>query len=137
MANVQKCAQGTEGAGDSLVAIINKALGYPKRGSHIGGGVHVTMPASWDGSGATPPGWTKQATANWVAAALDAAVPISDALATELQLPANLALLSAGEQTTLLAAISARANVDLETGIYIPKANAAAVGAAVAGEKKP
>lgn len=44
-------AANTEGTQDKL-------LGYPVAGVHVGGGRHVDMPASWDGSGAVPPGWT-------------------------------------------------------------------------------
>jgi hypothetical protein len=136
MANIQKCATGTEITNDALVAIVNKALGYPKVGMHLGGGKHADMPASWDGQGKAPPGWTKSATANWVASALSAAVPIPDTLATELQKPASLSLLSAAEQTTLLAAIAARSNVDTETGNFVPKASAA-VQAAQKEDNRP
>jgi hypothetical protein len=36
----------------------DKLLGYPLAGVHVGGGRHVDMPATWDGTGAVPPGWT-------------------------------------------------------------------------------
>ena len=36
----------------------DKLLGYPLAGVHVGGGRHVDMPASWDGNGAVPIGWT-------------------------------------------------------------------------------
>lgn len=129
MANFQKCVSGIESANDALGSIINKALGYPKIGTHVGGGVHVPMPLTWDGQGNCPPGWTKQRQANWVASALDSQLPVSDALSAELQLPSNQAKLSAGEIVTLSSALSARAIVDLEAGNYIPKANAAVVAA--------
>lgn len=38
---------------------IDRLLGLPAAGIHIGGGRHVPMPASWDGSGLTPFGWTR------------------------------------------------------------------------------
>jgi hypothetical protein len=44
---------------DRLVALVNKALS--SRGVHVGGGRHVEMPDEWDGTGATPPGWTEAA----------------------------------------------------------------------------
>jgi hypothetical protein len=44
-------AVGTEVAQDKL-------LGYPQAGVHVGGGRHVAMPATWDGNGAVPIGWT-------------------------------------------------------------------------------
>lgn len=37
-----------------------KLLGNPKPPVHIGGGRHVEAPETWDGTGATPPGWTKE-----------------------------------------------------------------------------
>lgn len=124
MASVQKCALGLESVNDALSSIVNKALGYPRKGAHVGGGIHVPMPESWDGQGVCPPGWTKQASSNWVASALDSALPLPDVLANELQLPSNLSRISALEQATLLAALAARTNVDLEAG-YVPKASAA------------
>jgi len=135
--HIQKCVAGTDSAGDALVAIINKALGYPKKSAHVGGGIHVNQPATWDGTGATPPGWTKNATPNYVNTALDAVVPISDAMATALQQAGPRALLSAGELTTLDAAILARADKDLASATYIPKASAVSAGAAVAVEDQP
>lgn len=36
----------------------DKLLGYPRAGTHVGRGRHVTMPGSWDGQGEAPPGWT-------------------------------------------------------------------------------
>ncbi|HET7088704.1 MAG TPA: hypothetical protein VFL17_08655, partial [Anaerolineae bacterium] len=85
MANVLKCVLATEASNDSLLVIMNKALMYPKIGTHVGGGLHVVMPPAYDGLGACPPGWTKQAADNWVNTAIDAALPMSDELATELQ----------------------------------------------------
>lgn len=129
MANIQKCAQGVEATNDALSAIVSKALAYPKPGAHVGGGIHVNMPATWDGQGATPIGWTKQPVANWVASPVDSAVPISDALAAQLQAGPAQALLSGAEQATLAAALLARTSIDLEAGNYLQKASAAATQA--------
>jgi hypothetical protein len=131
----QRCATGTEVINDALLVILNKALALPRKGTQVGGGKHVLMPATWNGVGPTPLGWTKSASINWVASALTSAVAIPDTLATELQKPASLALLSAAEQTTLLAAIAARVNVDTETGGYLPKAHSAANQAAEVAPK--
>ena len=122
MANTQKCVAGTEAANDAVLVIINKALAYSIIGTHQGGGRHVAMPTVWDTYGDTPPGWTKQRVANYVLNSSTSQLPISDALATELALPANQARLSAGEITTLNAAIAARANFDTNTAGYAPKA---------------
>ena len=129
MANNQKCAQGTEAANDAINAIINKALVYPKIGTHIGSGVHVNMPPTWDGQGATPPGWSKQAVANYVASPTDAALPIPDTLAALLQAPPAQANLTGAEKGQLTAAINGRVTVDLDVGGYVPKASAASLAA--------
>lgn len=121
MANSQKCATGTEANADALLAIVVKALAYPQIGTHVGGGIHVTMPPTWDGTGPCPPGWTKQPVAVWVQTVNAAAVPVSDALAALLQGAPAQARLSGTEKTTLSAAIAARAIVDLEAGVYVPK----------------
>lgn len=34
------------------------AIGPPVRGVHIGEGIHVSMPETWDGAGAVPLGWS-------------------------------------------------------------------------------
>lgn len=98
---------------DAARAIIDKALGYPKPGEQRGGGIHVPMPPTWDGTGPTPPGWTKNATAVWVASATDAALPLSDAVAAELQKPEAQARLAPAERTALSVAIAGRADVEL------------------------
>lgn len=123
MANNQKCVAATEASNDALLVIVNKALAYPLMGTHVGGGRHVTNP-TWDKYGDTPVGWTKQRVANWVLNSSTSQLPISDALATELQLPASQARLTAGEITTLNAAIAARALFDLQSAAYVPKAGA-------------
>jgi hypothetical protein len=132
MANTQKCHAGTEATEDSLLAILNKAFGYPVRGVHIGPGRHVSMPFNWDGKGETPPGWTRDVTLNYVASASDAAVAFPDSLATAVQQPGPQSKLTPGEQGQLTAAINSRAVKDLEAGGYSPKANQATAGAAVA-----
>jgi len=124
MAVVQKGVPGLETASDALNVIVAKCTGHPKIGSHIGGGLHVSMPPSWDGQGGCPPGWTKQPTAVWVISATDTVLVIDDTLATALALPANQARLTSAEITTLNAALAARVSVD--TANYVPKAAASA-----------
>lgn len=121
MSNMQKCVPGTAIANANLSTIVAKCLGgYPKIGSHIGGGIHVNMPPTWDGTGATPPGWTKSPQVVWGATALDSQLPIDDAMATLLVIPANQARLTAPELSALNAGLAARVLVDLETGNYVP-----------------
>jgi len=114
------CATGTAVAMNTLSGICSKAFGLPKIGTHIGVGAHVSMPPTWDGSGATPPGWTKNFSPLWTQTALVAAVIIEDTDAAILQLPANLARLTAPEAATLNAAIAARSLIDLDAGGYVP-----------------
>lgn len=97
-----------------LRAIVDKALGYPRKGTHVGGGRHVTMPATWDGTGATPPGWAKSAADVWVASASDAVLPLPDDVVAELQAAPAQARLSAAEKTTLSSAIAGRSSVVLD-----------------------
>jgi hypothetical protein len=117
----QKFSTGTEAQADALQAAMNKGLGYPLVGTHIGGGLHVTMPASWNGTGSCPPGWTKHVVGVWRLDALNAGVPIADVLAALLQSAPVQALLSAPEQTALAAAIAARVSQDLDALLYVQK----------------
>lgn len=127
MANLQKSCLGTEAANDALNAIVSKALEHPKRGSYVGGGpTTAIMAPTWDGQGPCPWGWTKQVVANYVASALDSALPIPDDLAALLQGPPAQANLSGAEKGALTAAIAARAVVDLDAGGKVPKAEAVA-----------
>jgi hypothetical protein len=114
---------GTEAECDDIVALVDKALEYPKRGTHRGGGRHVSMPTSWNGSGATPPGWAKRHVQNWVTSASDAAVPLSDADVALLNAPEAQARLTVAERSRLAAKMNARNNVEIEG--RSPKAEAA------------
>jgi hypothetical protein len=125
MANVT-CVPGIEVTNDALVVIVDLAAGMPAIGVHIGGGIHVNMPPTWDAQGATPPGWTKHLETNWVQGPLVSAVPMSNSDVTLLQAAPAQARLSVGQIATLAAAIAARVPVDLEAGAYIPKASAVA-----------
>lgn len=41
------------------IALEDEHAGNPRRGTHIGPGPHTDMPATWDGTGATPNGWSR------------------------------------------------------------------------------
>lgn len=124
---VLRSVTGTEAECDDIVTLVDKALGYPKRGTHIGPGRHVTMPATWDGTGATPPGWAKRHVQNWVASAADAAVPLSDDDVALLAAPESQARLTVAERARLAAKTNSRSNVEIEG--RNPKANAAVAAA--------
>lgn len=134
MANSEKCSVGTEAANDALNAIVNKALGYPKRGTPVGGGIFPVIPETWDGQGPVPFGWTKQAVAVYVASATDSALPMPDDVVAQLQAGPAQARLSGAEKGLLTTAIAGRAVKDLETGGYSPKANAVQVAAEKTGK---
>lgn len=116
------CATGTAVAISNLVTLCNLALGIPKVGSHVGNGIHVNMPPTWNGTGNPPPGWTSSYAPLWTQTALIAAVIIADVDAALLQLPANLARLTGPQVATLNAAIAARTLIDLDAGGYVPGA---------------
>ena len=136
MANNQKTVQSAEATNDALLLVVNKALGYPRKGVQIGAGPHAAIQETWDGTGARPYGWTAKAVDNWVVSAGESHVPISDALATELQLPASQARLNVAERATLSAALVVRGVVDLEAKVALPKVSAAAATKAGAAQKQ-
>lgn len=102
---------------DALVAICDKAIGYPRPGLKRNGGRHGPTPAVY-AEGA--PGWTRHWRASWVANASTAATPLSDADVAEVTAPRNTARLTAGEIATLNTEAGSRSDVDLEAG-YSPK----------------
>jgi hypothetical protein len=134
MANLQRCATGTEAANDALNDVVSKAMALPAAGTHIGGGRHVDMPQTWDGQGTPPPGWTKRATANYVINASTAALPLEDSLVTLLQGGQAQSRLTGPEIATLAQAIGGRVVVDLDAGGYVPKASLVAKILAAAEE---
>lgn len=109
-----KVATGTEAQMVALQDVIDKALGYPRKGVSIGTIRRLDIPETWDGTGPTPPGWTKTATNPWVLTATDAVLPIPDELATELQAPPAQARLTAAERAAVTAAISSRGSTVLD-----------------------
>lgn len=74
-----KVFQGTGIQVNTLSIILNTAYGFPARGTQKAGVLPASVPATWNQTGATPPGWTKKAQATYTATALDAWIPFSDA----------------------------------------------------------
>lgn len=118
-----RTASGTEAQMDALRVLVDKALAYPRKGTHVGRGPHVAMPDTWDGTGPTPLGWAKSATVPWVASASDAVLPIPDDLAAELQGAPAQARLTGPERASVASAIAGRGSTVLDG--RTPKANAA------------
>ncbi len=134
MAKTQRCLRTTEADAVALQAVVNKALGYPRRGVQVGKGIHVDSPETWDGTGARPPGWTVDAVRVWVADGA-AVIALEDDTASELQRAGTRIRLSASEKDQLDAALAAREDVDLETEGFAVKRRpeeAAAEAAAIA-----
>lgn len=115
-----KAITGTAAALRPTQAALRKAYGLPQRGSHVGAGVHVDMPAAWDGVGPCPPGWTSEAVAVHVGET-DAALPLPDDVAAYAQSAAAQARLTAGEKTLVANAIAQRTEKDLRN--YTPERN--------------
>lgn len=70
-----KVVKTTEANADSLRAIIDQAYGFPSRPTTMRDGVTplpVSVPATWNGTGPTPPGWTKSQVDIFRASASDA-----------------------------------------------------------------
>lgn len=57
--NARRQIEGTEAFIQEVIEEENAAQGYPKKGTNVGLGPHAAVPDSWDGTGPTPPGWTK------------------------------------------------------------------------------
>lgn len=84
-----------------LLRIADKALALPAPGAHVGDGLHVPMPPTWDGSGATPPGWTKESFRVVDLGGGIAENPkLGPALTAALALPGNRARLTLAERLT-------------------------------------
>ncbi len=100
--------QTTEAACASLSRIVDKATGFPSRGTASGSGSHGTIPATWDLFGNTPFGWTMCHTATWFFSASDAWFEISDATAA---IVAASPLLTAPEKAEVAAVLAGRATI--------------------------
>jgi hypothetical protein len=109
-----KIAAGTEAQMVALQATIDKALGYPRKGVSVGSIRQLNVPDTWDGTGPTPPGWTRTATVPWTNSAADAVLPLPDDLAAELQGAPAQARLSAAEKGAITAAINSRGSTILD-----------------------
>jgi hypothetical protein len=109
----------SEASADTLSDLVDKALGYPRKGAHQGGGRHVTMPDTWTGTGLAPPGWTRSHESVFRASAADAAYPIDNATAALVA----ASTLPASEKATVASAVAARVDVDpSNNGLRTPKA---------------
>lgn len=101
-------------ARNALAGVLDRAWSQPAIGVHVGGGIHVSMPATWDGNGPVPPGWTShQAHRN---------DPIETIWLPEPETATKLARLTAGERAQLAAA---RAQAEPHEPDAVPQARRA------------
>lgn len=91
----------------AIEQVQDKLLGYPLAGVHFGGGVHVDMPVTWDGTGTAPPGWSSyRGSSKQHPTLLQFAIPI-DPDASNAMGNGRRARLSALEQTKMAADLAA------------------------------
>jgi hypothetical protein len=94
----------TEPAAVELEQLEDKLLSLPAKGVHIGGGIHVPMPDTWDGNGKPPMGWTSYRTSSIKHPTLAQwATPMDAKVSTALVGP-DASKLTAAEKTKLAAA---------------------------------
>lgn len=116
-----KCtAPSTEAAADALLAVIDLAYGYPKRGTQASPGLHATIAPSWNGTGECPPGWTAHQEQIWVASAADAIVTLSDSTSTF----AASSSLSGPQKAQIATASAGRSDIPNPASGRTPKAEA-------------
>jgi hypothetical protein len=97
----------TQPAAVELEQLEDKLLSLPAKGVHVGRGIHVPMPASWDGNGKPPMGWTSYRTSTIKHPTLSQwATPMDAKVSTALAGP-DASKLTAGEKTKLAAADAA------------------------------
>jgi hypothetical protein len=90
-----------------LEQLEDKLLSLPAKGVHVGRGIHVPMPASWDGNGKPPMGWTSYRTSTIKHPTLSQwATPMDAKVSTALVGP-DASKLTAAEKTKLAAADAA------------------------------
>ncbi len=109
---------------EGLRGLIDKALGFPKRGVQVGIGPHVNMPLTWDGNGPTPPGWSKTAV-DLHTGPLNSALELPDQIMAMVNGPEAQSRLSGPERAQIAQASASRVTIDLPgQGYAPPSANA-------------
>lgn len=100
--------QTTEAAADSLARIIDLATGFPLRGTPPAAGAYRPIPATWDGRGNPPHGWTLTNVPIWRNGGGSAWIELTDAVAATC---AASPLLTAGQKAEVAAAAATRVTV--------------------------
>lgn len=113
----------TEATADALRAIVDTAYGYPSRPAKMRDGITPVLPivpSTWDGTGKTPPGWTKSQYEEYRVSAADCWVPLEDDAAARV---AASGAVTAPNKATIAAALAGRIDVPdpTEGGTRLPK----------------
>jgi hypothetical protein len=91
---------------EELRVIFDTALDLPSRGTNIGGGMHVDAPATWDGTGDCPPGWTRTAAEAFDNGAGAYAMQVPPGLVGKLDTAKNNPRLSPQQRGKLISALA-------------------------------
>ena len=120
---LERCIQGTPEEMEAARVALDKLLGYPKRGVHVGGGIHCDMPDEWDGTGPTPPGWTKSYSAPVLTTDSKLAYLAVTGVEMDMADPEKLAKVGAGERA-LLGRVTQSELVDVKAIVAATEATA-------------
>lgn len=104
----------------ALQAAIDSAMGYPRKGVHVGEGRHIDIPESWDGNGNPPPGWSAHYAEIYHAETRTPIIPFDDGDATRLVPRINV--LGQQERAAVSDALGRRAEANIEAEGYQPRA---------------
>lgn len=116
----RKCVVGTEAANEELRALIDKALGFPARGTNVGLGPHPVIQETWDGNGPTPVGWARTAV-NLHTGPTNSVLELPDNFAVLLNGPTAQSRLTGQERAQVAIAIAGRITIDIPGSGYTLK----------------
>jgi hypothetical protein len=115
---------GTRADCETIRASRVKLIGPPKKGTQIGDGIHVPMPATWDSLGDVPIGWTGYQGEKLVTGVTWSVDPGGDECDAALKLASADTKLTPAEKTLLQTAVTATkvaAPTEPKTGDTTPK----------------
>ena len=104
----------TRSEATSVAQTQDKLLAYPQKGARAGGGIHVPMPDTWDGTGAVPPGWSSHtASVRQHPVNTEFAVPVNAECVPALANGRRVRL-TAQEQTKMAADVAAAVDLPID-----------------------
>lgn len=123
----------TDSEARELQAAVDAAMGYPRKGEHVGGGRHVDMPIKWDGTGECPPGWGATFTEVQHAEDKGFALAIDDADAARIAEKLNV--LDEQDRAQIASALASRTDKDLAAEGFEPRSRGDLADVDVRGEQ--